>query len=236
MMIIIPVLDIRGGLAVRAIAGQRERYKPLAGGVAGSSEPVEVAAAFENLGFREMYIADLDGIMKGCPDYPTIEKIKEKTGLALLVDSGVSSIGEIAELKKTGAGRVIVSTESVGSADFPADACKVFGRENIVLSIDVKDGRVLSRCGTIKSKTPQDVAAKFAQHTGEIILLDLSRVGMGEGPNLDLCEKVIGGGCGVPIIYGGGVRGEDDIELLRRAGVSGALVGSAVHSGGIIAR
>lgn len=232
-MRVIPVLDIRDGIAVHAVAGQRERYKPLVGGVAGSSEPVEVAAAFENLGFREMYIADLDGIMKGCPDYPTIEKIKEKTGLALLVDAGVSSIADIEKLKKTGADKVIVSTESTRSADFPADACKVFGREKIVLSIDVKNDEVLSGCERIKSKIPQDVAAKFAEHAGEIILLDLSRVGMGKGPNLDLCRKVVGAAHGTNIIYGGGIHSDDDIELLRKAGVSGALVGSAVHDGRI---
>jgi phosphoribosylformimino-5-aminoimidazole carboxamide ribonucleotide (ProFAR) isomerase len=63
-MEVIPVIDIRHGVVVRAVAGRRADYRPLAG----MSAPIAVARRLCAVHpFRALYIADLDAI-EGRPD------------------------------------------------------------------------------------------------------------------------------------------------------------------------
>ena len=62
-MDVIPVIDVRHGMAVHARQGQRDQYKPLETPLAQRSDPVAVARGFLSLfPFRAIYVADLDGI------------------------------------------------------------------------------------------------------------------------------------------------------------------------------
>ncbi|MBM3641974.1 MAG: nickel transporter, partial [Alphaproteobacteria bacterium] len=62
-MQIIPVIDIRSGVVVRARAGDRDSYAPIMSALAPTSAPVDVVAGFLALhSFERIYIADLDAI------------------------------------------------------------------------------------------------------------------------------------------------------------------------------
>ena len=65
-----------------------------------------------------------------------------------------------------------------------------------------------------------------------VIVLDLARVGSGEGVNVDFLKKVLEA---VPmdVYVGGGVRDIKDLVELKNLGVSGVLVATALHSGKI---
>ena len=60
----------------------------------------------------------------------------------------------------------------------------------------------------------------------QVIVLDLARVGSGEGVNIDFLKKVIAD-VGVDVYVGGGVRDINDLVELKNLGVSGALVATA---------
>ena len=62
-MQVIPVIDVRGGLAVAAVRGDRARYRPLETPLAASADPVAVAQGLRALfPVPRLYVADLDGI------------------------------------------------------------------------------------------------------------------------------------------------------------------------------
>ena len=62
-MQIMPVIDIRNGIAVRAVAGERSQYRPLESRLTVSTEPAEVLKALQReFGFTHCYVADLDAI------------------------------------------------------------------------------------------------------------------------------------------------------------------------------
>lgn len=62
-MQVIPVIDVRGGVAVAAHRGDRARYRPLASPLAAGADPVAVAEGLRTLfPFPTLYVADLDGI------------------------------------------------------------------------------------------------------------------------------------------------------------------------------
>ena len=65
-MRIIPVLDVMGGIVVRAVAGRRSEYRPLVSKLTTSVEPAEVARTLlAKSGADELYVADLDAISEG---------------------------------------------------------------------------------------------------------------------------------------------------------------------------
>ena len=75
-MRIVPVLDLKGGLAVHAVRGQRDAYAPVRSTLAASADPVELARAFRTkLGCDACYVADLDAITGRGDHGPTIQAI-----------------------------------------------------------------------------------------------------------------------------------------------------------------
>ena len=63
-MLIIPVVDLMGGVVVRATAGRRDAYRPIISPLAASSAPCDIVAGFLRLHpFTVVYVADLDAIL-----------------------------------------------------------------------------------------------------------------------------------------------------------------------------
>ena len=86
---IIPVLDLMRGRVVRGIAGRRESYRPVAGRLVDSADPLEIADAFvSQLGLDRIYLADLDAIEDNQPAWNTIEQLA-RAGHRLMVDAGL---------------------------------------------------------------------------------------------------------------------------------------------------
>ena len=99
------------------------------------------------------------------------------------------------------------------------------------MSIDLKEGKVLSFSEAIASLD----AVSFAQElmkTGinQIILLDLDRVGTEHGINRAILENVLEK-TGIKVLVGGGTRSLQEVEELRKLGISGALIATILHNG-----
>ncbi len=64
-MQMIPVLDLLDGHAVRAVRGERSRYRPIRSSLCATSEPIAVAQALVAATLaRTLYVADLGAIMR----------------------------------------------------------------------------------------------------------------------------------------------------------------------------
>ena len=123
-MRVIPVLDLKGGCVVHAVAGRREEYQPIRSVLVVSTAPLEVAAAFRRiLGLRELYIADLDAIAGVEPAYETLAGLA-KLGCHLMVDAGVKDRVRTERLLDLGVSRVVLALESLSG---PAVLDRVLG-------------------------------------------------------------------------------------------------------------
>ncbi len=227
-MRVIPVIDVKGGIVVHAVAGQREKYEPIKSKICSSTDPLEVAKTFRNMGFKELYLADLDAIAGGEPYYSLYENIG-KTGLSLMVDAGVSSLEKFKKLLKHGVTKVIVGTETLRDLQFLREAARSYS-ENLVVSIDLYGGKLLSLCEDVKERDPLTVMLSFKDMgVKEFIVLDLSRVGTSKGINLSFIREVVEN-VEASILVGGGVKDIYDLLKLRDIGVAGVLVATALHN------
>jgi len=230
---VIPVIDILKGVAVHAVRGKRSEYQPLKSVLCKSADPLRVASAFKALGFSELYVADLDAIMGGHPNFSVLKQIADTAGLSLMVDAGIADLEKTEELLDSHVSKVIIGTETLPSMDFIGEAVAALGKERVVISLDLKDEQVLSKFELGELSLPvaflqaiQEVGAE------QIILLDLDRVGSREGVNMPLLAEMLKTRT-VKVFVGGGVRDTADLLKLKNVGVFGVLVATALHSGKI---
>ena len=232
-MKVIPVIDILKGVAVHAVRGKRKEYQPLKSIICDTTNPLAVASAFKSLGFKELYVADLDAITSKSVNSSVLKQIVEMTGLELIVDAGISDLTKAQELFKNKISKVIVGTETLPNLSFVKDAIESFGAERIIASLDLVNGKVLSPSEQTKSMEPLALALKL-QEMGvtQIIVLDLARVGSGEGVDFPLLKKMLNS-LRLHVHVGGGVRDIQDLAILKDMGVCGVLLATALHSGRI---
>ena len=209
------MLDIMDGIAVHGRGGDRENYKPLKTVLCNSSDPLEVARRYREEGAEKIYIADLDAIMKRGNNFHLIGRIE---GYKIL-DGGVTSSLEFENLRSLNiCDKIVLGTETLEDLD-------LLGERDVVLSLDFKNGRLLSPRGY----TLEEILGGLNRST-PVILLDISSVGSQRGINWELVEEVRGE-VDNPLYVGGGVRDEGDLERCYYMGIQGVLIGTGIHRG-----
>jgi phosphoribosylformimino-5-aminoimidazole carboxamide ribotide isomerase len=230
-MKIIPVIDVLNGIAVHGVRGERKQYKPLKSVLCPSAEPLEIASAFESLGFSSLYLADLDAILGKTVNLTIYRQIMSRTGLELMVDAGIADISKAHEVMETGVSKIVIGSETLTSLDFVNQSVRAFDEDKVVVSIDQKGGKLLSASEAIMSMDAVSVAQKLASHgVRQLILLDLDRVGTEHGINRTVLKNILKN-TEVEVLVGGGIRSLKELEELRRLGVYGALVATVLHNG-----
>lgn len=230
---ILPVLDLKQGQVVHAVAGQRENYQPLVSRwTPAAHDPLELTKALStHLGLREFYVADLDAIEHQASEHQLIIQELLERGFSLCLDAGITRLDEVQRYLNIGVQQMIISSESLPELSLLLQAVQQFGPEQIVFSLDLKDGQI---CGLNKmmNRDPQGVLLFAIEHAiNQFILLDIARVGTQKGPTMsDWCKKLKAMKPDCRIISGGGIRNYSDIKLLLDAGADRVLVSTWLHS------
>jgi phosphoribosylformimino-5-aminoimidazole carboxamide ribotide isomerase len=249
---IIGVIDLLAHRAVHARAGMRESYelvRVVAGSPIRAGDALALAGRYiDQLGLRELYVADLDAILAAHRDSPAADRAAEppaaqsrdpliaavaELGAPLWLDAAVSSAGGAHHALGLGAARVVVALETLPSYEALGEVCQAVGGDRVVFSLDLRDGDPVVASGDIPPGAPAHVVARHAADAGAgaVIVIDLARVGTGTGLDLALIERVREATPGLTLVAGGGVRGPEDLARLADAGCDGALVATALHDG-----
>ncbi len=232
-MRLIPVMDLRDGLAVHAVKGEREQYRPVTGVLADTADPLDVARAYhEKLGLSELYIADLDSIQGRGHHQALISRLAQQSGMQLIVDAGAAGVASAVQLLGAGASQVIIGAETLPTWETALAICAAIDPWHLVFSLDMRSGQVLSRCSQLAASTPIEVLDMLYRSSWrEVILLDLARVGTGIGVDQALVAEARHMYPQLMLLAGGGVRDANELAGLKAAGVAGVLVATALHQG-----
>lgn len=231
---IIPVIDILKSKAVHAIKGERTKYKPLISELFQSSDPIEIIKILiHRFNFKEIYLADLDAIIKKNPNYDIISKITKFQHLKIILDPGIVKSEDILRFSRFNINKLILGLETINSFEVIRDSLKIFGIDKIVISVDMFKGKIITKIRDLINESLINTILKLNNlGVRELLLLDLFRVGqkLGGVPPLYLKIREIFDG---EILVGGGIKNFDDLQNYYRNSFSGVLLATALYDGSI---
>jgi phosphoribosylformimino-5-aminoimidazole carboxamide ribonucleotide (ProFAR) isomerase len=112
------------------------------------------------------------------------------------------------------------------------DICRDAGSERVAFSLDLRDGAPITSIASMSGLDAPSIARRAADAGAvTVIVLDLARVGMGTGPDVELIGRIRDAVPGLAVLAGGGVRDLADIARLADAGCDGVLLATAVQNG-----
>jgi phosphoribosylformimino-5-aminoimidazole carboxamide ribotide isomerase len=219
-MEVIPVLDLKGGSVVHARMGMRSAYAPIETPLSATSEPRSVARGLLSIfPFETFYVADLDAIEGNGDNTTALKTLRaEFPDLAFWVDTGTADLPNAKAWLEAGLGHLVLGSETQRDSELIRHLCR---DERIILSLDYRADAFLGPASLL-----DDVDAWPRQ----IIVMALARVGSASGPDVNLLAN-IKLRAGRQIYAAGGVRDANDLALLARTGISGALVATSLHNG-----
>jgi len=219
---IIPVVDIRNGEVVRAIAGDRANYLPLVTPVASTAKPEDVVRGLLGLHpFTTLYIADLDAIEgRRGGDMSLWDRILgAHPGIRLWVDAGYRSRWAVEAMLTLDRLTAVIGSET-GLSPAEVSLLRTI-YSDVVLSLDFRGETFLG---------DPAVLAEPACWPSTVVVMTLGRVGLAAGPDLARLRDIRARGTGAQVYAAGGIRNRDDLEAAREAGAAGALVSTALHA------
>lgn len=225
-----PAIDLKGGKAVRLMHGRFDQITEY------DDDPAARLAAFVAAGARWVHVVDLDGAEAGRAVQH--DRIGGMAGRGARIQSGggVRSATDVEALLGAGVERVVVGSLAVTASATVRDWLGRFGRDRVVLALDVKldaDGtpRPAVKGWTETAATDLwTVLDAYPQGTAEHLLVtDVGRDGALTGPNLDLLAEIVRRRPDLKLQASGGVAALDDIRACRDLGCDGAIVGRALY-------
>jgi HisA/HisF family protein len=222
---VIPVIDLMGGRVVRARMGDRASYRSLESPLSPTSDAVDVVRGLLTVyPFPTLYVADLDAIQSNGDNFPALRRIREEfPDLQMWIDNGAADDAALDAVVGANLGAPVFGSESQRDANLIA---RRQGSTRIVLSLDFR-GDVF--------QGPPEILAESALWPQRVIVMTLARVGSGAGPDLGRLASIQSIAGGREIYAAGGVRNAADLRALKEAGVSGALIATALHERRIVA-
>jgi uncharacterized protein related to proFAR isomerase len=221
-VLVIPVIDVRHGVVVRAVAGDRTNYKPIVSPLFKGCDPRAAVAGLMALHpFHVIYLADLDAIEGRASNHATISVLaNQHPSLEFWLDQSARTAWAVGELLKfPNAAAVIGSETGIAPAEIRAIAA-LYG-ERIVLSLDHRATGFIGE---------PDVLADQTCWPDRVIAMTLAQVGTAKGPDLATLRAMKQRHPAGHVYAAGGIANPADLAAARQAGASGALVASALHA------
>lgn len=220
-MDVIPVLDLKGGTVVRARMGRRDQYRPIETPLSATSDPLDVARGLLSIHpFPIVYVADLDAIERTGDNGAVLRRLKaEFPHVTLWVDNGLAGLAAAEDWLAEGLGHLVVGSEAQQNSELVR---RIAEHDRVILSLDFRDQAF---------QGPAALLADAGLWPRRVIVMTLTRVGSGTGPDLERLGTIRHAAPTCRVYAAGGVRDAADLRALRGSGMAGALVASCLHDG-----
>ena len=229
-MIILPAIDLKGGVCVRLRQGRADDVTTY------NDDPAAQARDWRDQGGCELHVVDLDGAFAGTPRHAdVIRTIIAAFGGPVEVGGGIRTPETLASVLAAGATRAIIGSAALEDPAFLTRAVEQYG-DRVAVGIDARGGFVQTR-GWVT--TTQVKAVDLARTVAEIgvktiIYTDTATDGMLGGPNLEQMAAICDAAPSCQITASGGVSSPRDVAnliALARPNLRAAIVGKALYDG-----
>jgi cyclase len=242
---IIPCLDVDNGRVVKGIKFV---------GVKDAGDPVELAKKYSDQGADELVFLDITAskqdreIMKSM-----VRKVASVIDIPFTVGGGIKTLSDAREILLNGADKVSINTASVMTPKLVTDLMNIFGRQCVVVAIDVKRNYEVNenhKEHTIIHGPDRDFyfevmiyggskgtgidAIQWAKKVeelgaGEILLTSIDADGTKNGYDIELTNTICNS-VRIPVIASGGCGSSDHmVEAFKKTDVDAVLAASIFH-------
>ena len=239
---IILCLDVDNGRVVKGI-----KFR----GVKDAGDPVELAKKYSDQGADELVFLDITAskqdreIMKSM-----VKKVASVIDIPFTVGGGIKTLADAREILLNGADKVSINTASVKNPELVTELMKIFGRQCIVVAIDVKRNYETGDKHTATSGPDKDYyfevmiyggskgtgidAIQWAKKVeelgaGEILLTSIDADGTKNGYDIELTNTICNN-VRIPVIASGGCgSSEHMVEVFNKTDVDAVLAASIFH-------
>jgi phosphoribosylformimino-5-aminoimidazole carboxamide ribotide isomerase len=225
---VIPAIDIINGKAVRLTHGDYNKEKVY------FENPVDAAKQFEDAGLHRLHLVDLDGAKAGAiQNIKVLEAIAGATKLQIDFGGGVKTEDDVKNVMNAGAAMVTIGSLAVKQPHLLAGWVARYGTEKFFIGADVYEEKIKI------SGWLQDggigifdfLENMLAIGVAQFFCTDIQKDGAMQGASVELYKKIIDQFPGIQLTASGGVTTIEDIELVKQAGCSGAIIGKAIYEG-----
>ena len=224
---IIPRLEIKG---VNVVKGMRMEGLRVVG------KPQELIKTYLNDGADEiLFIDTVASLYNRNQLHELISSTSQLCNIPITVGGGVRSIADIYEMLRNGADKVSINTAAHLNSELISDACREFGSQCIVASVQAKkqlNGSWEALYLNGRERSNKDVVSWCSELSdagvGEILVTSVDFDGTRQGIDRKLIETILPK-VGMPVLVSGGTSGFADIKWAAELGVSGIVIGNILH-------
>jgi len=197
-------------------------------------DPMNAVKIFNDAKADELVFLDITATNEGrIPDIEVIRNIGEEAFMPFAVGGGISNIEQVGNLINAGAEKVIINTAAIENPSFISEIADIFGRQSIIVSIDVKSTNgtyiIVTNSGKKEHKIDLIETVKLMERSGagEILINSIDRDGTQEGFDLELI-KMVSKSVQIPVIAIGGAGKYDDLSSAVKEGTASAVAAGSL--------
>ncbi|MEO7924002.1 MAG: 1-(5-phosphoribosyl)-5-[(5-phosphoribosylamino)methylideneamino]imidazole-4-carboxamide isomerase [Chitinophagaceae bacterium] len=232
-MEIIPAIDIIDGKCVRLTRGDYTKKTIY------NEDPLEVAKQFEDAGLQRLHLVDLDGAQAGeVKNWKVLQRIASKTNLIIDFSGGISTAENLSITFSSGAVYAALGSMAVKDELLLTEWLSMFGIDKFIIAADVKSEKIVVKGWTeITLLSVFDLIGNYKMNgIKQFLCTDINKDGLLQGPSTILYKNILNQHPSIDLIASGGISSINDLEQLRQAGCSGAIIGKAIYEGLITLR
>jgi phosphoribosylformimino-5-aminoimidazole carboxamide ribotide isomerase len=197
-----------------------------------------LAQSYAAAGAHWLHAVDLDGARSGALENLRVIEAIASTSLQVQAGGGVRSEGDLQRLFDAGVARVVVGSVAVRDPECVENWITRYGNARICIALDTRADAAGWWTLPVKGWTEvaqsglDELARRYARAGARHLLCtDIERDGMMSGPNFALYAHLRDIAPELAVQASGGVRGIDDLRLLRDGGASAAILGRSLLEG-----
>ncbi|MGK7392287.1 MAG: 1-(5-phosphoribosyl)-5-[(5-phosphoribosylamino)methylideneamino]imidazole-4-carboxamide isomerase [Candidatus Cyclobacteriaceae bacterium M2_1C_046] len=227
-MRVIPAIDLLDGKCVRLFKGDYNQVEIF------NDQPVELAKEMEQAGLEYLHLVDLDGARSSGTNQHILTEIANNTSLQIDFGGGLRTYEDVKTALENGASQVNIGSMAIKEKTTFIKCLQDFG-DKIIWNADLKDGNLAIHGWqeTVDIEFNALLLEFIAEGLKWVLSTDVSKDGTLEGPNTPFYKKMILSYPEVNWVASGGVSTKEDLVMLKRSGLAGAVVGKAFYKGTI---
>lgn len=225
---IIPCLDVNRGRVVKG-----KKFENLMD----VEDPVKLAKLYSDSGADEIVFYDITASSDERDIFiDVVDRTAQEVNIPFTVGGGIKTIDDFTKVLRAGADKVSINSSAVKNPHLITEGALKFGRQCVVLSMDVKRNssgiwKVYINGGRVETELEAIEWAALGEElgAGEIVVNSIDTDGVKDGYDLEI-TRAVSQAVHVPVVASGGAgKMEDFLNVFKYGMADAALAASVFH-------